>query len=197
MNFIREFLATIASGLEIDSGDYEASLDKGLSSSTTRAYGPSRPPGGSGATRSSSVSASPPTSRCGLAPSRILGALKFGGGGWEAMTVRCLPTGTVQVVSGTSPHGQGHATTFSQIAADRLGVAVDEVEFLHGDTAVSQLGLDSYGSRSLAVGGVALWHAAEKIVAKSKRIAAHTLEVAEEDLEYETGRFTVRGPTSR
>jgi carbon-monoxide dehydrogenase large subunit len=77
--------------------------------------------------------------------------------------------------------------------ADRLGVAVDDVEFLHGDTAVSQLGLDTYGSRSLPVGGVALWHATEKIVAKSKRIAAHTLEVSEEDLEYEAGRFTVRG----
>ena len=99
---------------------------------------------------------------CGLAPSRILGALKYGGGGWESMVVRHLPTGTVQVVSGTSPHGQGHATTFSQIVADRLGCDVDEIEFLHGDTAVSPQGWDSYGSRSLAVGGVALWHACEK-----------------------------------
>jgi carbon-monoxide dehydrogenase large subunit len=130
---------------------------------------------------------------CGLAPSRILGALKFGGGGWEAMTVRCLPTGTVQIVSGTSPHGQGHATTFSQIAADRLGVPVDDIEFLHGDTAVSQLGLDTYGSRSLPVGGVALWHATEKIIVKAKRIAAHTLEADEADLDYEDGRFSVRG----
>ncbi len=194
MNFIREFPATIASGLEIDSGDYEASLDKGLELldyEGLRAEQAARRERGD--TKQLGVGFSTYVEMCGLAPSRILGALKFGGGGWEAMTVRCLPTGTVQVVSGTSPHGQGHATTFSQIAADRLGVAVDEVEFLHGDTAVSQLGLDSYGSRSLAVGGVALWHAAEKIVAKSKRIAAHTLEVAEEDLEYETGRFTVRG----
>jgi carbon-monoxide dehydrogenase large subunit len=194
MNFIKEFPATIASGLEIDSGDYEASLDKGLELldyEGLRAEQTARRERGD--TKQLGVGFSTYVEMCGLAPSRILGALKFGGGGWEAMTVRCLPTGTVQVVSGTSPHGQGHATTFSQITADRLGVAVEDVEFLHGDTAVSQLGLDSYGSRSLAVGGVALWHAAEKIVAKSKRIAAHTLEVAEEDLEYDAGRFTVKG----
>ena len=194
MNFIKEFPATIASGLEIDSGDYEASLDKGLELldyEGLRAEQAARRQRGD--TKQLGVGFSTYVEMCGLAPSRILGALKFGGGGWEAMTVRCLPTGTVQVVSGTSPHGQGHATTFSQITADRLGVAVEDVEFLHGDTAVSQLGLDSYGSRSLAVGGVALWHAAEKIVAKSKRIAAHALEVSEEDLEYEVGRFTVKG----
>jgi carbon-monoxide dehydrogenase large subunit len=194
INFIQEFPSTIASGLEIDSGDYEASLDKGLELldyEGLRAEQAARRARGD--TKQLGVGFSTYVEMCGLAPSRILGALRFGGGGWEAMTVRCLPTGTVQVVSGTSPHGQGHATTFSQIVADQLGVAVDDVEFLHGDTAVSQLGLDTYGSRSLPVGGVALWHATEKIVAKSKRIAAHTLEVSEEDLEYDTGRFTVRG----
>ncbi len=130
---------------------------------------------------------------CGLAPSRILGALKYGGGGWESMVVRHLPTGTVQVVSGTSPHGQGHATTFSQIVADGLGCDVDEIEFLHGDTAVSPQGWDSYGSRSLAVGGVALWHACEKLVDKGRRIAAHQLEVSADDLEFAGGQYTVRG----
>ena len=93
-----------------------------------------------GATQQLGVGFSTYVEMCGLAPSRILGALNFAGGGWEAMTVRCLPTGTVQVVSGTSPHGQGHATTFSQIVADRLGVDVDAVEFLYGDTAVSPHG---------------------------------------------------------
>ena len=82
---------------------------------------------------------------CGLAPSRILGALRYGAGGWEAATLRFLPTGTVQIMSGATPHGQGHATTFSQIVADELGVGVDDVEFLAGDTAVVPLGMDTYG----------------------------------------------------
>jgi carbon-monoxide dehydrogenase large subunit len=194
LNFIREFPATIASGLEIDSGNYEAALDRALEVldyEGVRAEQAARRE--RGATRQLGIGFSTYVEMCGLAPSRILGALKFGGGGWEAMTVRCLPTGTVQIVSGTSPHGQGHATTFSQIVADRLGVSVDDVEFLHGDTAVSQLGLDTYGSRSLPVGGVALWHATEKIIGKARKIAAHTLEVSEEDLEYSAGRFAVRG----
>ena len=130
---------------------------------------------------------------CGLAPSRILGAIRYGAGGWDAATIRVQPTGTVQVLTGTSPHGQGHATTWSQIVADRLGVPIENVEVLHGDTSVVPLGMDTYGSRSLAVGGVALWHATEKVIAKSRAIAAHQLEVAEEDLEYAGGRFTVKG----
>jgi carbon-monoxide dehydrogenase large subunit len=130
---------------------------------------------------------------CGLAPSRILGALRYVAGGWDAAQVRCMPTGTVQAIIGTSPHGQGHVTAFSQIVADRLGVDIDAVEVLHGDTAVSPLGMDTYGSRSLAVGGVALWHATEKIITKARKIAAHQLEVSEDDLEYERGTFTVRG----
>jgi carbon-monoxide dehydrogenase large subunit len=130
---------------------------------------------------------------CGLAPSRILGAIRYVAGGWDAATIRCLPTGTVQAIVGTSPHGQGHGTTFAQIAADRLGMPVEDIEVLYSDTAIAPLGMDSYGSRSLAVGGVALYHAAEKIVAKAKRIVAHSLEVSEDDLEYEAGRFTIRG----
>src|SRR5207253_2255508 len=101
---------------------------------------------------------------CGLAPSAILGAIRYSAGGWEAATIRCLPAGTVQVLSGATPHGQGHETSWSQIVSDRLGYELDEVEVLHGDTAVVPLGMDTYGSRSLAVGGVALYYAAERIV---------------------------------
>jgi len=90
---------------------------------------------------------------CGLAPSQILAAVKYGAGGWEAATIRCLPTGKVVLVTGTSPHGQGHETTWSQILADALGVKFEDVEVLHGDTAISAQGLDTYGSRSLAAGG--------------------------------------------
>src|SRR5207253_6993597 len=82
---------------------------------------------------------------CGLAPSRVLGAIRYGAGGWDAATIRFLPTGTVQVLIGTSPHGQSHVTTFSQIVAERLGIPYDDVEVLHGDTAVAPLGMDTYG----------------------------------------------------
>jgi len=127
---------------------------------------------------------------CGLAPSRVLGAIRYAAGGWDTATIRCLPTGTVQVVTGTSPHGQGHETSWAQIVADRLGYEVDEVEVLHGDTSVSPLGMDTYGSRSLAVGGVALYFAAERIAEKAKKIAAHRMGVAEAQVERDGGTFT-------
>jgi carbon-monoxide dehydrogenase large subunit len=194
LNFITEFPAPLASGLEIDSGNFHASLDKALElvdydgfrrvQTERRERSDAKQVG---------IGFSTYVEMCGLAPSRILGAIRYGAGGWDAATVRCLPTGTVQVLIGTSPHGQGHVTTFSQITADQLGVPIENVEVLHGDTTVIPLGMDTYGSRSLAVGGVALYHATEKVKAKAKRIAAHQLEVAEDDLEYERGRFTVKG----
>ena len=193
-NFISEFPAAMASGLEIDSGDFHASLDKALElvdyDGFRREQAKRR---GRGDSKEIGIGLSTYVEMCGLAPSRILGAIRYGAGGWDAATVRCLPTGTVQVLIGTSPHGQGHVTTFSQIAADRLGVPIENVEVLHGDTTVIPLGMDTYGSRSLAVGGVALYHALDKVIAKAQKIAAHTLEVAEEDLEYAGGRFTVKG----
>jgi carbon-monoxide dehydrogenase large subunit len=98
---------------------------------------------------------------------------------------------------GTSPHGQSHETTFAQVVADQLGVGVDDVEVVHGDTAVSQLGMDTYGSRSLSVGGIALYHATQKVIDKARRIVAHQLEVAEEDLELADGTFSVKGSPDR
>ena len=133
------------------------------------------------------------TEMCGLAPSRILGVLNYGAGGWEHATVRMLPTGKVEVVTGASAHGQGHETAFSQIVADRLGVAFEDVEILHGDTQVSPRGLDTYGSRSLVVGGEALVLAADKVIEKAKPIAAHLLEASVDDIEFAAGRFSVRG----
>ena len=167
------------------------------SGSTSTRSAPSRPSGASAATRSSSgIGFSTYVEMCGLAPSGILGAIRYVAGGWDAATIRCLPSGTVQVLTGTSPHGQGHETAWSQIAADELGYGVDEIEVLHGDTTVSPLGMDTYGSRSLAVGGIALHSAAQKIVAKARTLAAHQLEVAEDELDYEDGTFT-RRTTSR
>jgi carbon-monoxide dehydrogenase large subunit len=133
------------------------------------------------------------TEMCGLAPSRVLGSLSYGAGGWENASIRMLPSGKVEVVTGSSPHGQGHETAWSQIVADQLGVPFEDVQVLHGDTSVSPKGLDTYGSRSLAVGGIAVVKAAEKVVQKARRIAAHMLEANEDDLDFSAGAFNVRG----
>jgi aerobic carbon-monoxide dehydrogenase large subunit len=193
-NLITEFPYTLASGLVIDSGDFHASLDRALEmldyDAVRREQAERRERGDP---KQLGIGFSTYVEMCGLAPSRILGAIRYVAGGWEAATIRCLPTGTVQVVTGLSPHGQGHDTTWSQITADALGVDYEDVEVLHGDTGSSQLGYDTYGSRSLAVGGAALHDAAQKIVAKARKIASHQLEVAEEDLEYDRGTFRVKG----
>ncbi|HEV2091868.1 MAG TPA: molybdopterin cofactor-binding domain-containing protein [Rubrobacter sp.] len=133
------------------------------------------------------------TEICGLGPSHALAGLGIGGGGWEVASVRMLVTGKVEVATGTSPHGQGHETSWSQIAADVLGVTPDDVEVLHGDTASVPFGRDTYGSRSLAVGGIAVYHAANKVIEKGKKIAAHMLEASEDDIEFEGGKFSVAG----
>jgi carbon-monoxide dehydrogenase large subunit len=193
-NFITEFPKTIASGLTIDSGDYQASLDKCLERldyDAVRKEQQGRLDNGS--TKLLGIGLSTYNEMCGLAPSRILGAIRYAAGGWDTATVRCLPTGSIQVITGTSPHGQGHETAWAQITADLLGYGIDEIEVLHGDTAFSPLGLDTYGSRSLPVGGVALWHASQKVVEKARQIVAHQLEVSGDDLEYEGGTFTVKG----
>jgi carbon-monoxide dehydrogenase large subunit len=129
----------------------------------------------------------------GLAPSRWLGQQGYTVGGWETASVRLLPTGRVEAIVGTSPHGQGHVTTFSQIVADAVGVSFDDVEVLHGDTDVAAWGLDTYGSRSLVVGGTAVLEAARKVVDKARVVAAHLLETRPGDLEFADGRFSVRG----
>jgi carbon-monoxide dehydrogenase large subunit len=134
---------------------------------------------------------------CGLAPSRALAGLNYGAGGWEHAMIRFLPTGTVEVVSGSTPHGQGHDTSWSMIVADKLGVDPDDVHVLHSDTAHSPLGLDTYGSRSLAVGGTAIAMACDKVVDKARLIAAHQLEANPDDLEFDGGMFRVKGtPTA-
>src|SRR6266511_3978922 len=198
LNFLDEFPATMASGLTIDAADFHATLDRALETldydALRREQAERRERGD---VRQLGVGFSTYVEMCGLAPSRILGSLRYAGGGWDTATIRCLPTGTVQVLTGTSPHGQSHATTWAQIAADRLGVPYENVEVLHGDTAVVPLGMDTYGSRSLAVGGVALWHAAEKVLSKARTIVSHQLEVAEEDVAFVDGRFQVKGSPDR
>jgi aerobic carbon-monoxide dehydrogenase large subunit len=133
------------------------------------------------------------TEMCGLAPSRVLGSLAYGAGGWEQASIRMLPTGKVEVVTGSSAHGQGHETAWSQIVADQLGVPFEDIRVLHGDTQISPRGMDTYGSRSLAVGGMALVMACDKVVEKARAIAAGMLEVSAADLEWTPGRWAVKG----
>jgi carbon-monoxide dehydrogenase large subunit len=196
MNFIPPFSEAreIASGLAFDSGNYAASFQKAKElAGYDELRKEQQASGGRRNGKLLGVGISTYIEMCGLAPSQVLAAVKYAAGGWDAATIRCHPTGKVTVVTGTSPHGQGHVTTWSQIAADALGVDPDDVEVLHGDTAVSPTGMDTYGSRSVAVGGTALFKAAEKIRAKARTIAAHELEVAEEDLEWTNGKFQVAG----
>jgi carbon-monoxide dehydrogenase large subunit len=189
-----EFPFTTVCGLEYDSGNYEAA--------TARArelfdYDALRREQAERRERKDPVQLgigiSTFTEMCGLAPSRVLGSLDYAAGGWETASIRMLPTGKVEVITGASAHGQGHETAWSQIVADKLGVPFDDIEVLHGDTAISHSGLDTYGSRSLVVGGIAVVKAADKVIEKARVIAAHVLEANADDLEFERGRFTVRG----
>ncbi len=194
-NFISEFPKQIASGLTIDAGDYHASFDRALSLVDIAALRKEqRERRDRKDTRQLGIGFSTYVEMCGLAPSKILGAIRYSAGGWDTATIRCLPTGTMQVLTGTSPHGQGHETTWAQIAADALGYSVDAIEVLHGDTAVVPLGMDTYGSRSLAVGGVALWYAAERIVEKAKKIAAHVWGTSLDWVHFDDGRIVKLEP---
>ncbi len=185
---------TNPAGVQYDSGDYEACMRKALDLSgyqELRAEQLRRRE--SGDVKQLGVGIANFTESGGLSPSKVSEAVGLGGAGWEAASVRMLPSGNVEVVTGTSPHGQGHETSWSQIAADALGVSPENVEVLHGDTSIAPLGRDTYGSRSLSVGGVAVHLACEKVADKAKKIAAHMLEASEEDIEFSGGRFSVAG----
>ena len=189
-----EFPFTTVCGLEYDSGNYEAATDKAMSLfgyDELRAEQKTRRDAGDRVQLGLGISTF--TEMCGLAPSRVLGSLDYGAGGWEYAQVRVLPTGNVEVVTGVSGHGQGHETAWSQIVADRLGVPFDNIEILHGDTQVAQKGMDTYGSRSLAVGGMAVVAAADKVIEKARTVAAHLLEANRDDIEFEGGKFSVKG----
>ncbi len=151
-------------GLQVDSADYLPTFERALELADYEQFrkeqGARRD---SGDVKQIGIGLSSYIEMCGLAPSNILGALRYAAGGWDAAQVRCQPTGKVTLYIGTSPHGQGHDTTWSQIAADELGVTPDDIEVVHGDTSITPLGMDTYGSRSIAIGGAALHYALEKI----------------------------------
>ena len=182
----------VVCGLTYDSGDYEMILDKVLDhvdykalreeQATARGHGNYM---GIGVTTYAEI--------CGLGPSQVAGAVGFGGGLWESAIVRFHPTGKVNVYSGISPHGQGEETTFAQIISDELGVDVDDIAIVHGDTSNTPMGWGTYGSRTTAVGAAAMVLAARKVKEKARLLAAHLLEAAEADVEYADGNFFVKG----
>jgi carbon-monoxide dehydrogenase large subunit len=189
-----EFPFTTVCGLTYDSGNYEAATAKAMELfgyDALRAEQKQRRDRNDPVQLGIGISTF--TEMCGLAPSRVLGSLSYGAGGWEHAAIRMLPTGKVEVVTGSSPHGQGHETAWSQIVADQLGVPFEDVEVLHGDTQSSHKGMDTYGSRSLTVGAMAVVMAADKVKAKAARIAAHMLEANEDDVEFAAGGFQVKG----
>ena len=189
-----EFPFTTVAGMTYDSGNYEAATAKAkelFGYDELRAEQQQRRDSHDPVQLGIGVSTF--TEMCGLAPSRILGQLNYGAGGWEHASIRMLATGKVEVLTGSSAHGQGHETAWSQIVADRLGVAFEDVEVLHGDTQIAHRGMDTYGSRSLVVGGEAVVRAADKVIEKAKVFAAHLLEASEDDLEFKAGRFEVKG----
>ncbi|HKN93076.1 MAG TPA: xanthine dehydrogenase family protein molybdopterin-binding subunit [Thermoleophilaceae bacterium] len=195
-NFIpkEDFPAEVAVGVVYDSGDYHGTLDKLLEhvnlddfrreQAELREHGVYR-----------GIGFSTYVEICGLAPSRVVGPSGVGiqGGFWESAVVRVHPSGSATVYTGSSPHGQGHETGFAQIVAERLGIEPENVEVMHGDTDTGPFGMGTYGSRTLSVGGEAAGRAAMKVQEKAKKLAAHLLEAAPEDIELSGGRYQVRG----
>jgi carbon-monoxide dehydrogenase large subunit len=182
----------VATGLVYDSGDYATSLQKLLDHANykqiRREQQEARARG-----RLVGVGVGSYVEICGLGPSQVAGAVGFQGGLWESAIVRVHPTGKAHVYIGASPHGQGEETTFAQIIAHEIGIGVDDVKVVHGDTETTPMGWGTYGSRTTAVGGAALVLAARKIKEKAKIIAAHLLEAAVEDMDYSDGKFFVKG----
>ncbi len=191
-NFITEFPYATPVGLTYDTGDYAASLDKAQKLADVAGF-PARKQEAAQRGKLRGLGYSCYIEACGLAPSNIAGALGARAGLFEAGEVRVHPTGTVTVFTGSHSHGQGHETTFAQVVAGKLGIPVENVEIVHGDTGRVPFGMGTYGSRSLAVGGTAIVKAIDKVIAKGKKIAAHLLEAADTDIEFDNGEFKVAG----
>ena len=194
INFIPKdaFPYQTAVALQYDIGDYEPALDKAMEMIDYANFERRR---SEAAKRGKyrGIGLSSYIEACGIAPSAVVGALGGRVGLYESAVVRVDPTGTISVFTGTHSHGQGHATTFAQIVADKLGVPIDSIDIVHGDTDRIPFGMGTYGSRSLAVGGTAISKAVDKVIEKGKIIAAHMMEASETDLEFKDGKFTVAG----
>jgi aerobic carbon-monoxide dehydrogenase large subunit len=191
-NFVHEFPYATPVGLTYDTGDYDATLARAEELADVKGFAARRQASeAQGLKRGIGYSAY--IEACGIAPSSVAGALGARAGLFEAGEVRVHPTGKVTIFTGSHSHGQGHETTFAQVVADKLGIPLDDVTIEHGDTGKVLFGMGTYGSRSLAVGGTAIVKAVDKVIAKGKKIAAHLLEAADADIEFEGGQFKVAG----
>jgi len=191
-NFIRNFPYQTPVALLYDIGNYDATMDAAQKLADVAGYAARKKASeAKGKLRGMGYAAY--IEACGIAPSAVAGSLGARAGLFEAGEVRVHPTGSVTVFTGSHSHGQGHETTFAQVVADRLGMPVENVDIVHGDTSKILFGMGTYGSRSIAVGGTAIVKALDKIIAKGKKIAAHLLEASESDIEYANGEFKVAG----
>jgi carbon-monoxide dehydrogenase large subunit len=178
--------------LQYDSGDYFSTLEQAMKTADWAGFEARRAEAKKRG-RLRGIGISTYLEACGIAPSNIAGALGARAGLYEAATVRVHPTGTVTILTGSHSHGQGHETTFAQVVAETLGIGIEQIEVVHGDTNKIPFGMGTYGSRSLAVGGTAIVKALDKVVNKAKKIAAHLLEASVNDIEFKDGKFTVVG----
>ncbi len=191
-NFIRQFPYQTPVALLYDTGNYDATLDAAMKlgdvSNFSKRKEESKKRG-----KLRGLGYACYIEACGIAPSAVAGSLGARAGLFEAGEVRVHPTGSVTVFTGSHSHGQGHETSFAQVVADRLGIPIENVDIVHGDTSKILFGMGTYGSRSIAVGGTAIMKALDKVIAKGKKIAAHLMEAAESDVEYDRGVYTVKG----
>jgi carbon-monoxide dehydrogenase large subunit len=191
-NFVKGFPHQTPVIMTYDAGDYRASLERAMDIADVRGFGKrKREAARRGKLRGLGYSTY--IEACGIAPSQAVGSLGAGVGLWESAEVRVNPVGTVEVLTGSHSHGQGHETTFAQLVSSRLGIPIENVSVVHGDTDKVQFGMGTYGSRSGAVGMSAISKALDKVEAKAKKVAAHMLEAAEGDIEFKDGKFTVAG----
>ncbi len=192
LNFVRTFPHQTPVIMNYDAGDYEASLEAAMAAADWTGF-PARRAEAAARGKKRGIGMSCYIEACGIAPSQAVGSLGAGVGLWESAEVRVNAVGTVEVLTGSHSHGQGHETTFAQLVCDRLGVPIENVSIVHGDTDKVQMGMGTYGSRSGAVGMSAIVKALDKVEAKAKKIAAHLMEADERDIVIENGELKVAG----
>jgi carbon-monoxide dehydrogenase large subunit len=195
-NFIKAFPHQTPVIMAYDAGDYAACLDKALAMADYKGLA-ARKAASAKAGKLRGLGFSAYIEACGIAPSRAVGSLGAGVGLWESAEIRVNPVGTIEVLTGSHSHGQGHETTFAQVIASKLGVPIEQVSIVHGDTDKVQMGMGTYGSRSGAVGASAIVKASEKIIAKGKRVAAACMELPEDGVDFENGEFLGRGTNKK
>ena len=191
-NFITEFPYATPVAVEYDTGNYHGTMDKLLELSDHASF-EARAAQSKARGKLRGFGLAHYIEACGIAPSNLVGQLGARAGLYESATVRVNATGSISVMTGSHSHGQGHETSFAQVVSEMIGIDAGQVDIVHGDTSKTPMGMGTYGSRSIAVGGSAMVRATEKIINKAKKIAAHLLEASEQDIELKDGAFSVAG----